>query len=388
MNVRWILLLAFMSAGWSALYAECRMGTVERSGIPVRVMENRFLRAEVVPQSCGAVIALRYLPLAADLMPPFEYTVEKIDLLPDQVQVSSGGGRTLFWGMPYLAAQNMAVENESAGAERATLDLLGRYYQGISCTMRRQLSLEHDASLLKLGITLTNSGSTPLTLRPWDNLVVYLNPEKKDDILIPGRGGTSKVGTVGVQPLEQDRIYVRGISDFAKDVRIAAARNWVARRNDASPLIFAVRLTSEPMSPDGFFYSWGQGGNSPLQTMEAVLPPVELAPGKERSYELEYLVFQGLKNLKEICGDLGINCEVQGKQLEWQFAAVRPFPAQALTVYAGEQQIGELNVPALKTGETVQLSMPLGDIPSGNHPVRGTFSGGQTFQLLEPMLKR
>ena len=95
-----MLLLIFMSLVMSPgeLRADCALAVEQRSGVPVRVLENRYLRVEAAPAACGAIVGLHYLPLGADLVPPFEYKVEKIDLLPDQVQVGGGGGRSFFWG--------------------------------------------------------------------------------------------------------------------------------------------------------------------------------------------------------------------------------------------------------------------------------------------------
>lgn len=385
MKYKLLLLMMLPGLGAGALRADCSLTVEQRSGIPVRVLKNDYLRAEVAPQACGAVVGLRCLPPGTDLMPPFEYKVEKIDLLPDQVQVSNGGGRTVLWGQKLLPTQPLAVSEEISKPEYTALGLSSQYYQGLSCSLMRRIILERGAAALKISFTLKNTGTNPIVLRPWDNLVAYLDPRSKDDVLLPGRGGVSRVGDIGVQRLDHDRIFVKGRDVFSKEVKIAAARNWIARRNDGSPLILAMRLVSEQMPPDGFFYCWSSDGDSPVRTMEIICPPARLAPGEERTYELEYMIFQGLDNLKEICGDIGINCGIRQDRLEWQFAVVHPVPAQTLKVYAGDQALGELQLPAMQPGQAYRAELPLNGLPVGELPVSGEFSGGARFRLLEPV---
>lgn len=374
--------------GVGIVYADCSLTVEERSGVPVRILKNRWLKAEVAPQTCGAVVGLRYLPFNQELMSPFKYTVEKFDLLPDRVEVSSGGGRTILWGHKILVDQKMEINKEVSTSERAKLEISRQYYQGVPCFFQRWLLIERDAAMLKIGFTLKNNGDTILTLRPWDNLVVQLSSQGKDDIILPGLGGISRIAGAGVQQLDHDQLFIKAADMLAKEVKIAAARNWIARRNNDSPLIFAVRLVSEPLSPGGFFYSWSSDGDSPVCTMEVVCPPAKLEPGGERSYEFEYLIFQGLDNLKEICGNIGINCEVKGNYLKWQFAVVRPVPAQTLVIYAGKQELGKLNLPAMQPGLAYQMSLPIvDDLPKGQLPISGEFGTGARFQLLGPQLQ-
>ncbi|MDD2479521.1 MAG: hypothetical protein PHS31_06485 [Victivallaceae bacterium] len=90
--------------------------------------------------------------------------------------------------------------------------------------------------------------------------------------------------------------------------------------------------------------------------------------------------------MKEICGDIGINCEIQKNRIEWQFAVVRPVPEQTLLVYAGKQELGKLNLPAMRPGQAYQVSLPLGDLPKSKLPISGKFATGASFELLEPQL--
>lgn len=380
----WSLFLILFGIG--VVYADCSLTVEERSGVPVRILKNRWIQAEIAPQASGSVVGLRYLPLKQELMAPFIYKVEKIDLLPDQIQVSSGGGRTALWGHKLLLDQKMKVNKEESVSERAKLEMFHQYYQGLPCSFRRWMILERDAAMLKIGFTLKNNGDTPLTLRPWDNLVMQLNSQGRDDVIIPTLGGISQIGGMGVQQISHDQIFIKKRDMLTKEIKMVAARNWLARRNNDSPLIFAVRLISEPLSPDGFFYSWSGDGASPICTMEVVCPPAKLEPGQERAYEFEYLIFQGMTDLKEICGDIGINCEIQKNRIEWQFAVVRPVPAQTLLVYAGKQELGEFNLPAMRPGQAYQVSLPLGDLPKSKLPISGKFATGASFELLEPQL--
>ena len=84
-----------------------RLEPSEASGVESRILSNRYLRAEVVPDACGAVVSLQYRPTGTVLTEPFEYSVSKIDLLPDQVSANAAGSRTWLWKPSFRRNQDL-----------------------------------------------------------------------------------------------------------------------------------------------------------------------------------------------------------------------------------------------------------------------------------------
>jgi len=372
-------------------YSECRLEPSELSGTESRVLSNRYLRAEVVPAVCGAVVSLQYRPTGVFLTEPFEYSIRKIDLLPDQASANAAGSRTWLWKEKNMLCSRFTVQGESSGPDLCETVLSARYYQGTPVTLERRIRLERNSSALKLFLTFRNPGKKECTVIPWENGVMQLNPERMDNVLIPGRGGVDRIGEYGVQRLERDRIFVDDATVHAKEVKIAPARNWIARRNTASPLILAVRTDMKNLLPEGFLYAWKMQGNSPVHTMEIIFSPFPLKSGAEKTLEVDYLIFQGLTDLKEICGDTGIDCRVTDSKIRFFLCGARPVAADTLSVVlksSGGREIvlGNAKIPSLTPGDVETFSFDLPSLLAGEYRIGGTFGSGKKFTLLDPVV--
>lgn len=369
-----------------------RLEPSEASGVESRVLSNRYLRAEVVPDACGAVVSLQYRPTGTVLTEPFEYSVSKIDLLPDQVSANAAGSRTWLWKEKNMLSARFTVQRELNTPDLGEVVMSARYYQGTGVVLERRIQLERNSSELKLFLTFRNPGKSAVTVIPWENAVMQLNPERMDDVLLPVRGGVGRVGEYGVQRVENDRIFADDATVFSKEVKIAPARGWIARRNAGSPLILAIRTDMKNLQPDGFFYSWKMQGNSPVHTMEIIFTPFLLKPGAEKTFEVDYLVFQGLEDLKEICGDIGLDCRVTDSQINLSLCGVRPVAADTLSLVlksseGPEFSLGKINVPALNPGKAERLTFRLPPLSKGEYRILGKFGSGKEFTLLEPLVR-
>ena len=105
-----------------------------------RILQNRFLRAEVVPVATGAIVGLEYLPLQKEIMTPFSYSVEKIDLIPDRVVIGGGGSRILLWGENNLSSQEMQIRQETSSAQYCSVELFNPYYQSTDLRLLKTVS--------------------------------------------------------------------------------------------------------------------------------------------------------------------------------------------------------------------------------------------------------
>lgn len=373
-------------------YSECRLEPSEISGTESRVLSNRYLRVEVVPAVCGGVVSLQYLPTGVFLTEPFEYSVRKIDLLPDQPSANVTGARTWLWKEKNLLCSRFSVQKELNTPDSCETDLSARYFQGTPVTLERRVQLQRNSSMLKLFLTFRNPGKKVCTVIPWENAAIQLKADRVDDVLMPGRGGVDRIGDYGVQRLEKDCIFVDNVAVYSKEVKIPPARNWIARRNVGSPLILAIRTDMKELLPDGFFYSWKMGANSPLHTMEIIFTPFTLAPGAEKTLEVDYLVFEGLTDLKEICGEIGIDCRLTDSKINLSLSSACPVAADKLSVIlkssAGRETVlGNIKTPALIPGEVESFTFDMPSLPAGEYHICGAFGSGKTFTLLEPVIR-
>lgn len=188
--------------------------------------------------------------------------------------IAGGGSRILLWDIKNLSSQEMQIVQETASPERCSIELFNPYYQSTDLSLRRIVFLTKERAALQLSLHAENRAKSERTFTLWDNMVAQLDDQSMDAVLIPARGQVSRVGKRGVLCLPEDTIFVDDDDVFDKSVYIAPARNWIARRNPASKLIFAIRSDYQDLHPDGLFYTWKKQAGSPLHTMELIFNPI------------------------------------------------------------------------------------------------------------------
>ncbi len=370
---------------------DCGLAHSSTSGTPSIVLSNRYLQAETVPAALGGVAGLRWLPGNLEMMIPFKYSVETHDLIPDRPSATVGG-KILIWGRQNLMAQPMTVTGTSSNPEKCGVEFVNPYYQGTSWRLERRIELERDTAALVIEMTVINTAAEPATVTLWENLVAQLDAEKMDAVIIPVRGQIHKVGSRGVQFFPEDTLFIDDAGVKTQVIFTAPARNWIARRNPKTNLILALRTNMDDLLPQGLFYVWKQMGGV-IHSMEIIFSPIELAPGKSKDYRLEYMVFAGLTDLKEICGDIGINCEAGSGTLDFQMTAARKIAAQSVTISlindtSGTKiAAGSHPLSVLMSGITDEFSLPLPTLPPGQYHISGEFDDGAIFTLLSPKVK-
>ncbi len=369
---------------------DCRLQSSALSGAESRILQNRFLRAEVVPVATGAVVGLEYLPLKKEIMTPFTYSIEKIDLIPDRVVIGGGGSRILLWGEQNLSSQAMQISQETVSADCCSVELFNPYYQSTDLRLRKTVSLKKGRAALHLNLQAENGSRSPRTITLWDNMIAELDAQSMDAVLMPALGQISKIGKRGVQYLPEDGIFVDDDEVFDKVIFVSPARNWIARRNPISKLIFAIRTDYADLHPDGFFYTWKKQSGSSLHTMELILNPVTLQPGETKNYHLEYLFFNGLPDLHEICGDIGIYAEIMHNQIRFLLNSVEPKPVKTLQICLLSKDhkkwnLGEKNLQFRHPDEVRKVIFSLPDLPSGVYRICGSFDGQENFELLKTL---
>ena len=372
---------------------DCRLRQSTLSGAGSRILQNGYVRAEVVPLATGAIAGLNYLPLGKEILTPFEYSVEKIDLIPDRTVVSGGGSRILLWGEKNLSSQEMQLGQERATGEFCSLELFNPWYQSTPLQLSKTVLMKKGRAALQIQLQAKNRSGSAKTYTLWDNMVAQLDDTSMDAVLMPARGQISKIGSRGVQLLPADNIFVDDDNVFDKVIFVAPARNWIARRNPASKLIFAIRADYSDLHPEGFFYTWKKQSGSPLHTMEVIFNPVTLQAGESKNWQLEYLFFNGLPDLHEICGDIGIFAEIRKKQIRLLLNSVAAGLESELQVHlAGDDQVkyalGGKRLHFRNPAQVRELVFALPDLPSGSYRIQGCFDGREAFELLKPLVVR
>ena len=103
----------FAALIFSAATAENRVNRTV--GIPETVtMDNGIVKMTLVPELNGTITAWEYLPQKRSLIRPLRYSVEKVDLLPDQVFASLDGFRCRVWESNRKITDAMQVKSLTA----------------------------------------------------------------------------------------------------------------------------------------------------------------------------------------------------------------------------------------------------------------------------------
>ncbi len=384
-----LVLISLLTSGCRSV--DCRMEEAVLSGAESRVMQNKYLRAEVVPLATGMLAGLQYRTTKKNLIQPFEYTVERMDLIPDRPVANAVGSRILLWGGKNLWCQEMKVIDQKNTPDSCELELFNKFYHTMPLNFKRKFRLEKDRAALQVEFTAKNVSKKAQTFTFWENMVAQLHDSTMDEVLLPGRGKIGKVGTRGVQLLPRDQIFVDDNDVFAKDVFIAPARGWLARRNPDSSVILAIRSKFDNVHPEGFFYTWKKQSGSPLHTMEIIFNPIVLEADEEKSYSLEYLVFNGLPNLHEICGNIGICATINENSLQLQFNSVVQHDEKELSVSLKDSNgkkipLGQTVLQKLRPDKVQSISFAVPELSAGSYQIVGRFGEQDNFELLEPIL--
>ena len=369
---------------------DCRLLSRDLSGVEGRELSNRYVSFEVAPKASGALVGINYLPLQKQLCTPFSYKVQTDDLIPDRVETSRGGARILLWGEKNLKSQEMFISREDSSARQCVLELYNPFYQGKELSLTRSFSISKNQAALQVTLLAENKSKRSIDFTLWENMVVQLDAQSADTIILPGRGNVERIGRKGMQRLKQDAIFLDDDSVFDKEVCVAPARNWIARRNPASSLILALRSNYEDIYPNGFFYTWQQQAGSPLHTMELIFNPQSLEPGESKQYRLDYLFFHGLPGLHEICGDVGLYATVEKQELAVLLNCINVGQLKSLKLVLSDSQGQELQLDERlinfdEPTKTKREAYSLAGLPPGSYRLRGSLDH-EEFELLPEII--
>ena len=127
-----------------------------------------------------------------------------------------------------------------------------------------------------------------------------------------------------------------------------------------------------------------------------MLEPQKMSAGDSREYTFDIAVFPGLKELKEICGDIGMHCYVTRSVKPW-ILGVLLAPAETcnpgtvklvLTSETdGKKYEKNIAVPVLNAGKLRNISWSLSGIPAGKYRVSGNIPGKGDFDFPEPVIE-
>jgi len=217
-------------------------------------------------------------------------------------------------------------------------------------------------------------------LRPWFNVV----PENSDRsfLMVPLRGGI-KENALGSCHHSNESYVGAGQPGL-----LPPARNWMATVYPDQQLVFAIVIPREQIFPDGSFYTWwgmlNDGSN--CKTMDVIYNAKQLDPGENYPFSIQFMIFSGLSNIREIAGNTAVDCMVSKKdelhEIEMFLAPSRPLPPGEFTLKINGKVAHRMVLPKLNPGNAFSYSFtcpPLTD----KCEIGGVLPGGAEFTLLD-----
>lgn len=359
-------------------------------------LQNEFIKLEMIPDAMGRIGQITFLPNKRDMLIPFIGRETAYDPLFSRHESNGMGLRDLFWGVRGLTSSLNPMNIVETNPDSITF--YTDNYGFLNASMQRAVKLPENSTVLEICSTVIrrSSDTRHSSLQPWYNLVPAGSGTA--ELIIPARGGVSRIGSRICVELEQDCLFG---GEERQHYYVAPARNWLATSFPDEKLVFAIYVPEELLQPEGFFYFWnGRTGGNDVKTTEIILSGKETKPGEPYNYSCRLGIFPGLESIKEICGDTAIDCRIKEKADGWiielDLCPGRQLPAGSLTLelrpVAGKGNIvklGKIELESLPTAKvkTLSFTVPREKSLSGRYRICGTLPSGQKFELLEPLLE-
>lgn len=163
--------------------------------------------------------------------------------------------------------------------------------------------------------------------------------------------------------------------------------NWSAELNKIQVRKFFFRNMLAPLS---WLYI--------AKTLEMIFSPEKVSPKASKRFTYHISLFPGMKSLKEICGNIAIDCTKTMSQkaitLEFTLSSCDIVEADELAI----KLIGKtdkvtatpVNIPRLTPGKPFHfyVSFSRSQIKEHTYRITGAFKKGTSFDLLAPTVKQ
>lgn len=363
------------------LPASIEMGKI--SGQEALFLQNNFLRVGVIPSSNGRIASIVYRPLGCEVLRPYEEKRELIDpLLPEQIYSNRAGSKEWFWGIDESTRiiTNMNAEVIYDNMNRAGIRLKASYYGGQPVEYSREIILDSNSSVIKVTVRAKNIGNKKLPLSLWVNSIPQMSLHKSDEVIVPAKGNCSEVQGEPVLNLDYDKLVDPAKAGLEGSL-IAPAQPWTARTSHTWQLIMAYLFNRNDIMPNGLFHYWcGREGKESFQSQEAILNPVELAPGESHSWKYKIVLYPNMFSVSDIIKEMAIRCRYKVNQdkvklrirvcspvqtkAQWMEMKLRPVDDPVSGRIAAEARV---MLPIMLPDRPVEVVADMKNVPAGKY---------------------
>jgi hypothetical protein len=375
-------------------------GFTERKDFKTLELSNGTVKVLIIPEAAGRISFLAFPPDGGNLLEPYSEDILTVSpLVPPFVRGNWGGFKEFFRGVTPVQNWPFSVVSQSAGAVTLETD----NYLGLQVKVKKSFSLAASASRADIRTECRNTDSKSLKIRLWPHLMARLSENGDDTVVMPVRAVTkdrkSEFGPLMIIP----RDSLCELRESCSETLAVPARPWIGKVDPVSGVALALSFSPENLS-DWTLCCWaGKAGGSYIRSLELTAPALELRPGESVALNTALSVFKGLKGLREICGDIAIDCSepvvsdgAASAELTLASCAIsgadelllRLSPAEP----AGADSSGSsasVKTPLLAPGKvfSAAVKIPLDGRRPGLYRISGEFrSNGDKFTLLSPVL--
>lgn len=359
-------LFAFVfAAALTGLYAagtECRISENIIDKVAVYTLDNGVLQVKCIPEASGLISGIYSIPEKREMIAPVRYKVIVDDLMPRRFSVKGHSGvKELAGGVKMEFFNDYRVRKKESSAEKCVLELYSRSYYARDISVVKKITVKRGEALLKVSIDFTAHSTLDKAFLFWLNAIGSMGKER-DVVLIPVDGNIKTRSGKGLSEINGKRgIFVDDLPDI-HNIYLAPTAPWMARYSKGRAGIQTVvfRKGGDDVVNKGYFSTW-KHAQSPLHTIEMYFDKRQLKKGDVWNLEYDTLYFAGLRSLRAVAGNYGIDRE--GNTL--LIASAAPVAPGVLKLQSGNGA-AEVKLPELTPGKVfkVDLEKLMGKVPS------------------------
>jgi len=345
------------------------------------ILQNEFLTVELLPESMGRIDQITLKKNNYNILYPRHSLCTNYGTLLKNVKGNAFGSADTFLQRDLRSMdQKMNVEQ----IDDNTVVFSVKNYGGMPITMTRTITLAPNSTLVKTESQFQwhGKGGSEITPR-WDFFLNGGDPlPKRSNLFIP---------LVRLQSLDSkyDKLY------RWKQRTVVPSDNFMAVIIPPQDLTFALIVDPDSLQQGSKFYALSGGYNKKWYWwMAFMLAPQKMDPESVRKYSFAAAVYPGLKNLHEICGDIGMYAYVTKRSQPWRLGLVMmaATPTEQCTIRLrmtskdGKSFEKNFDLPQLSPGKMHNVTWTLSGFPAGKYHISGSIPGKGDFTLPEPVI--
>ena len=352
---------------------------VEPFAIEHRTIGNELLQVTTLPGAMGGIENITLRDGNRPLLWGAEYQRTNYGALFEQKLIKGNIFIELFWDGS-LSANLVPVKTVRHRPDM--VEFFAEYYGDTQLSLKREISLEPQCSVINIKATAVNRAQTPQKLRPWLDILPRTGEMRR---ILPVLGNVQQTVLGGAEIMPQTGVYspTGDLNNF-----LAPARPWIAARLEKEDVILVLQLEAQDVKQCAVYFWNGALWLKPAHTVEFILNECVLPVGGSFSYRYRIGIFTGMKDLVECVGDYGIDLAVEGKVLTLTLGVLRPTTSEQIAVEITDKQGKTFALPAQMSGKLFpgKASSLRFALPDGVDGTACTFTvviGKEKYPLLE-----